>query len=134
MVKTVLFLCTHNSARSQMAEAFLNRIYGDRYKAYSAGLKPTEINPYVVKAMAEEEIDLSKARSKNLEEFLDEDFDLVVTVCDDAKENCPIFPGDELIHHGFMDPSGIKGSEEEIMESIRRIRDEIKRWVTSEFE
>ena len=100
-LKTVLFLCTHNSARSQMAEAYLKKLYGDRYEAHSAGITPTQINPYVVKVMAEEGVDLSGARSKSIEEYLDRNFDLVVTVCDDARESCPVFPGDELVHHGF---------------------------------
>lgn len=132
-MKTVLFLCTHNSARSQMAEAYLNKLYGDKYDAKSAGTHPTEINPYVVKVMAEEAIDLSDARSKSVEKYLDRNFDLVVTVCDDARESCPVFPGEELIHKSFRDPSGIKGSKEEILVQIREIRDEIKEWITEYF-
>ena len=132
-MKTVLFLCTHNSARSQMAEAYLNRLHGDRYEAHSAGVTPTRINPYVVKVMAEEGVDLSGARSKSVEEYLDRDFDIVVTVCDDARESCPIFPGDELIHHGFRDPSTLKGSEDEVLAQVREIRDEIKMWVKEYF-
>ena len=91
-MKRVLFICTHNSARSQMAEGFLNALYGDRYKGYSAGIEPTKVNPYVIKAMAEMGIDFSKQRSKGLEEFRDQNFDYVVTVCDHAKEACPFFP------------------------------------------
>lgn len=132
-MKTVLFICTHNSARSQMAEAYLNRLYGDRYEASSAGVHPTRINPRVVKAMAEEGIDLSGARSKSVEEFSDSNFDLVVTVCDSARESCPIFPGDELIHHAFRDPSALRGSEEEVLAQVRMIRDEIKAWVKEYF-
>jgi arsenate reductase len=131
--KSVLFLCTHNSARSQMAEAYLNKLYGDRYEAYSAGIHPTRINSYVVKGMAEEGIDLSGARSKSVEEYLDREFDLVVTVCDGAREECPIFPGGELVHHGFRDPSTITGSEEEVLAQVREIRDEIKGWVRDYF-
>jgi len=133
LMKTVLFLCTHNSARSQMAEAYLNKLYGDRYEAHSAGIRPTRINPHVVKVMAEEGIDLSEARSKSMEEYLDRNFDLVVTVCDSAREECPIFPGDELIHHAFKDPSTLKGSEEEVLAQVREIRDEIKSWVKEYF-
>jgi arsenate reductase len=132
-MKTVLFLCTHNSARSQMAEAYLNKLYGDRYKARSAGIYPTRINPYVVKVMAEEDIDLSAARSKSIEEYLDRDLDLVVTVCDSAREACPVFPGGELVHHSFRDPSTITGSEEEVLAQVREIRDEIKDWVKVTF-
>lgn len=133
MKKSVLFLCTHNSARSQMAEAYLNKLYGDRYEARSAGIRSTRINPHVVKVMAEEDIDLSGARSKSLEEYLDRNFDLVVTVCDNAREECPIFPGDELIHHAFRDPSTLRGSEEEVLAQVREIRDEIKGWVKEYF-
>jgi len=116
-----------------MAEAFLNKHYSNSYEAKSAGTHPTPINPYVVQVMLEEGIDLSNARTKSIEEYLDRDFDLVVTVCDDAKEACPIFPGNELIHHSFKDPSSIKGSEKEILEQIRLIRDEIKTWILEYF-
>ena len=133
-MKTVLFLCTHNSARSQMAEAFLNKFFGDRFEAQSAGTQPTKINPYVVKVMADEGIDLSKARSKSVEEYLDRNFDLVVTVCDGAKESCPVFPGDELVHHSFRDPSSLESTDEEILEKTRIIRDEIKNWILEYFD
>jgi arsenate reductase len=132
-VKKALFLCTHNSTRSQMAEAYLNHYYGDRYDAYSAGIHPTEVNPFVVKVMTEEGIDLSGARSKSVEEFLEEEFDLVVTVCDSAREGCPVFPSGELIHHSFKDPSSLSGSEEDILVQVREIRDEIKSWVIKFF-
>ena len=85
----------HNSARSQMAEAFLNKLYGDKYEACSAGIELREINPYVVKAMAEIGIDISKQRSKSIKEFLGQKFDYVVTVCDYARKNCPFFPGEK---------------------------------------
>lgn len=132
-MKTVLFICTHNSARSQIAEAYLNKLYGDRYEAHSAGVYPTRINPDVVKVMAEEGVDLSGARSKSVDEYLDRNFDLVVTVCDGARESCPVFPGDELIHHSFKDPSSIPGSEVEVLAQVREIRDEIKTWVKEYF-
>ena len=132
-MKKVLFLCTHNSARSQMAEGFLNHYFGDRYEAHSAGTHPTIINPYVIQVMAEEDIDLSKARSKSVNEFLDKNFDLVVTVCDNAREACPIFPGDELIHHYFKDPSSLTGSQEDVLRQVREIRNEIKHWVIKYF-
>jgi arsenate reductase (thioredoxin) len=132
-LKTVLFLCTHNSARSQMAEAYLNKLYGDRYEAKSAGTHPTKINPYVVKVMAEEDIDLSDAQTKSVEKYLDRNFDLVVTVCDNARESCPVFPGDDLVHQSFKDPSRLKGSEEEVLAQVREIRDKIKEWVKTYF-
>ena len=131
--KRVLFLCTHNSARSQMAEAFLNHLFGEHFEAKSAGITPTKINPLVVKVMAEEGIDLRNARSKDVEEFMEDNFNLVMTLCDDAKENCPVFLGGELDHRGFRDPSSIDGTEEEILVGVREIRDEIKKWITEKF-
>jgi arsenate reductase len=133
MKKSVLFLCTHNSARSQMAEALLNTLNGDKYEAYSAGMIATKVNPYVIKAMAEIGIDISKSRSKSIEEFREKNFNYVVTVCDNAKEACPFFPGEQIIHKSFEDPTQVKGSEEEIMKETRRIRDEIKEWLKTTF-
>ena len=133
MQKKVLFICTHNSARSQIAEALINNLYRDKYEAQSAGITPTEINPYVVKAMAEIGIDISKNRSKSIEEFRGENFNYVVTVCDNAKESCPFFPGEKIIHKAFEDPSKFKGSEEEIMKEVRRIREEIREWIKNAF-
>jgi len=131
--KKVLFICTHNSARSQMAEGFVNSLLGDRYEGYSAGIEPTKVNPYAVKAMAELGIDISKHRSKSIEEFRGKNFDYVVTVCESAKETCPFFPGEELIHKDFEDPSEFRGIEEEILEKVRRVRDEIKDWILGVF-
>ena len=133
MKNSVLFLCTHNSARSQMAEALLNTLNGDKYEAYSAGIMATRINPYVVNAMAEIGIDISKNRSKSIEEFRGKNFNYVVTVCDSAKEACPFFPGEKIIHKSFDDPAQVKGSEEEIMKQTRRVRDEIKEWLKTTF-
>lgn len=132
--KKVLFICTHNSARSQMAEGLLNALYGDKYEAYSAGTEPSRVNPYAIRAMAEIGIDISHHRSKHLREFLGIEFDYVVTVCDKAKDSCPFFPGGkEYIHQGFEDPSGAQGSEEEIMEKFRCVRDKIREWIESFF-
>jgi arsenate reductase len=133
MKMKVLFLCTHNSARSQMAEAFLDALYGDRYETQSAGVTPNGLNPYVVRAMAEIGIDISKNRSKSIEEFRGENFNYVVTVCDSARETCPFFPGEKIIHKAFEDPSKFKGSEEEIMRGVRRVREEIKEWIKHTF-
>jgi arsenate reductase len=132
-MKRVLFICTHNSARSQMAEALLNAVYRDRYEGYSAGVTPTKVNPYVVKAMAEIGIDISRNRSKSIEEFRGENFNYVVTVCDGAREACPFFPGEEIIHKSFEDPSQFKGSEEEILKQVKRVRDEISEWIKNRF-
>lgn len=129
MKKRVLFICTHNSARSQMAEAFLNSHYGDRYEAHSAGTEPKTVNPYAIKVMGEIGIDITNHRSKSISEFRDENFDYVVTVCDHAKESCPFFPGEKIIHKRFEDPSEFKGTEEEILVKTRRVRDEISSWI-----
>jgi arsenate reductase len=116
-----------------MAEAFLNALCGDKYEAKSAGVTPTQINPYVAKAMAEVGVDLSTHRSKSIMEFQGKTFDYVVTVCDAARENCPFFPGEIEIDRGFPDPSAFTGTEEEIMRKVRVARDEIKNWVENTF-
>lgn len=131
--KKVLFICTHNSCRSQMAEGLLNSIYGTKFEAYSAGLIPTNVNPYAVEVMKEIGIDLSKHYSKSIKDFKDSNFDIVVTVCDNAKETCPFFPGKIIIHKGFEDPANINGSTEEILDFFRKIRDEIKTWIVDTF-
>lgn len=133
MKQKVLFLCTHNSARSQMAEALLNSLRGDKYEAASAGVSPTKVNPYVVKAMAEVGVDISKNRSKSIEEFRGQNFNYVVTVCDSAKEACPFFPGEKVLHQAFKDPNSFKGSEEEIMKEVRQVRNEITKWIKNTF-
>jgi len=125
--KRVLFLCTGNSCRSQMAEGFLRHMAGDRFEAFSAGVKPTQVNPLAIKVMAEAGIDISKHRSKSAMEFIGQKFDFVVTVCDNAKQTCPIFPGKyEKIHWDLEDPAEAQGTEEERLVFFRRIRDEIK--------
>jgi arsenate reductase len=131
--KKVLFVCMNNSARSQMAEGLLNGLYGDRYLARSAGVSPKEVNPFAVRVMAEIGIDISKNRSKSIEEFRGMKFDYVVTVCDDANESCPFFPGKVQIHKSFEDPALAKGSEEEILRAFRRVRDEIREWIIQNF-
>ncbi|MDR3563683.1 MAG: arsenate reductase ArsC [Negativicutes bacterium] len=130
----VLFLCTHNSARSQMAEGLLRGLHGDRYEAFSAGTAVTRVNPYVARAMAEIGIDLSSHRSKHLNEFINDSFDFVVTVCDNAQESCPYFPGGKtMLHHSFTDPSGFTGSDDEIMAGVRLVRGEIRQWIGETF-
>lgn len=133
MKKRVLFLCTHNSARSQMAEGLLNHLFGDRYEAYSAGTNPSGVNPLAVEVMREIGIDISRQRSKSLEEFEGMEFDYVVTLCDGAKEECPYFPGKRHIHRSFPDPSSFEGSYEEKLELFRRVRDDIRRWIEETF-
>jgi len=130
----VLFICTHNAARSQMAEGLLRALYGDLYEVYSAGTEPGRVNPHAIKAMAEIGIDISDQVSKNLTKFLYQKFDYVVTVCDHAKEACPYFAGGKnILHQSFEDPSALTGTEDEIMAGFRRIRDEIKGWIEDEF-
>ena len=132
--KSVLFVCTHNTVRSQMAEASLNNIYGDRYSAFSAGSDPTQIDPLVITVMKEVGIDVSSYKSKGLNVFQDYHFDYVVTVCDQANESCPYFPGGNLrIHKSFSDPSEIKGNPEDVINGYRHIRNEIKKWIEKEF-
>lgn len=134
MKRKVLFICTHNSARSQMAEGLLRALYGDYYEAYSAGTQATRVNPYAIKVMAEIGIDISHQRSKSIEEFRSHKFDYVVTVCDHAKETCPFFPGANFyIHKGFKDPSEAVGDEESILKEFRKVRDEIKMWIEETF-
>ncbi len=132
--ESVIFICTHNSARSQMAEAFLKAIYGDRFEAYSAGTEPTGVNPFAVEAMMEAGIDISHHRSKSVDEFLNKEFDYVITVCDKASESCPQFPGGRIrIHKAFDDPSKFKGTREECLREFRRVRDEIRKWIEEFF-
>jgi len=133
MKRKVLFLCTHNSARSQIAEGLLNTIYGRRYEAYSAGIEPSKVNPYAVEVMKELGIDISNNRSKSIEEFRDANFDYVVTVCDNAKEACPFFPGKKILHESFEDPAEFEGNIEETLAIFRKVRDEIKNWIQGTF-
>lgn len=114
MKKTVPFICTHDSARSQMAEGLLNALYGDRYYAYSTGIQPAEVNPYAIRVMGETGLDISTHRSKSIEEFRGKTFDYVVTVCDQAREACPFFQ-EIKFHRSFPDPSTFKGSGDQIL-------------------
>jgi arsenate reductase len=122
----VLFLCTGNSCRSQMAEGALREFAGDRFEPASAGTTPTLVNPMAVRVMAEIGIDISEQRSKSVVEMMGEQFDYVVTVCDNAREACPVFPGGtSKLHWSFDDPASGEGTEEERLEVFRRVRDEI---------
>ena len=133
--KRVIFICTHNSARSQMAEGILRDLYGDKFEVSSAGTAPSRVNPYAIRAMNEIDIDISGHRSKNLDRFLGKNFDYVVTVCDNARESCPVFKGGAgYMHKGFRDPSRFRGKDEEILEGFRTVRDEIKSWIEEEFD
>lgn len=130
----ILFVCTHNSARSQMAEGLMNALFGDFFVAWSAGTEPSELNDYAARVMKEIGIDISGHRSKSVEEFSEQDFAYVVTVCDQANEACPFFPiGKERIHKSFEDPAAIEGNEELKLAGFRRARDEIKVWIEKSF-
>lgn len=123
--KTVLFLCTHNAARSQMAEGLMRTLFDDRYEVYSAGVQPTVVDPDAIAVMKEIGIDISAHQSKSINEFQDIVFDYVVTVCDHAKRTCPFFPGKILIHRRFEDPTSYR--------EFQRIRDEMKQWIIDTF-
>ena len=122
----VLFLCTGNSCRSQMAEGFLRALAGDTFEAHSAGTRPSTLNPLAVRVMREAGIDISHQRSKDVAEYLGSPIDLVITVCDNAREQCPIFPGAARREHWpFADPAEATGTDDERLNVFRRLRDEI---------
>ncbi|HWD19415.1 MAG TPA: arsenate reductase ArsC [Verrucomicrobiae bacterium] len=131
MKKKVLFICIHNSARSQMAEAFLTQVCGEQFESYSAGLEPGKLNPVVVTAMAEVGVDISKNTTKSVFEMFKSGklFSYAITVCDEASaERCPIFPGiTKRLHWGFPDPSSFPGNSEDVLQKTREVRDLIRR-------
>lgn len=131
MSKKVLFVCIHNSARSQMAETFLNALGSGRYSAESAGIEPGKLNPVVVEVMREAGFDISRNATKSTDELLaqNKSYDIVVTVCDEASaERCPVFPGGgKKLHWGFPDPSSFGGSPEEKLQGTRQVRDAIRK-------
>ena len=130
--KRVLILCTGNSARSQMAEGLLRHDAGDRFKVESAGTKPSAVRPEAIAVMEEVGIDITSHRSKHVDEFVGQDFDYVLTVCDNAKEGCPLFFGKATrLHHSFNDPAAVEGSEEKRLEEFRRVRDELRAYLKS---
>ena len=124
----LLFLCTGNSCRSQMAEGLLTNLAGDRFEAFSAGTEPSQVNPRAIKAMNELGIDISNHKSQSVENFLDQEFHYVITVCDAARETCPVFPNAKAsLHWSFEDPAEATGNEEEVMSVFRKVRDEIRK-------
>src|SRR5687767_10673289 len=128
----VLILCTGNSARSQMAEGLLRDMAGDRFEVGSAGVAPSHVRPEAIEAMHEVGIDISGHRSKSVDEFVDQEFDFIITVCDNAKESCPVFPGRATrIHWSFDDPAVVEGSEEDRLHAFRTIRDQIRSRLTN---
>ena len=127
MKQRVLILCTGNSARSQMAEGLLRHDAGERFEVFSAGVAPSAVRPLAVKAMQELGIDISHQRSKSVDEFIGQEFDSVITVCDHANEQCPVFPGKtKRIHWSFDDPATASGDEAAQLAVFRRVRDEIR--------
>lgn len=129
--KKILVLCTGNSARSQMAEGLLRHIMQGKYEVYSAGIKPSIVRPEAIQVLSEIGIDISQNRSKSVDEFLTEEIDYVLTVCDNAKETCPYFPAKtKVIHHSFEDPPAIGEADEDTTISVfRRVRDEIEKYL-----
>ncbi|MBA4114857.1 MAG: arsenate reductase ArsC [Rubrobacter sp.] len=129
----ILFLCTHNSARSQMAEGLLRHLAGDRFEVHSAGTEATSVRPEAVRVMAEVGVDISGQESKTLERYLGETFEYVITVCNDANEACPVFPGARnRLHWSFEDPSRATGTDEERLEVFRKVRDRIRSRIEEE--
>lgn len=126
-MKNILVLCTGNSCRSQIAEGYLRHFAGDKAAIYSAGIETHGVNPKALQVMAEDHIDISKHTSNHVDEYLDIPFDYVITVCDNAKENCPYFPTKAIrFHQNFPDPAKATGSAGEVMDEFRRVRDMIK--------
>jgi arsenate reductase len=128
-MKNILVLCTGNSCRSQIAEGYLRRFAGGKTAIFSAGIETHGVNPKAIQVMAEDGIDISKHTSNNVDEYAAVPFDYVITVCDNAKENCPWFPTQaERFHHNFPDPAKATGNAEEVMDEFRRVRDMIKEY------
>ena len=126
-MKKILILCTGNSCRSQMAEGYLRHFAKDRAEVYSAGVEIHGVNPRAIETMKEDGIDISSHTSNNIDEYRNIDFDFVITVCDSARERCPFFPSSaKKFHHNFPDPAKTSGSEEEIKEKFKNVRQQIK--------
>ena len=133
-MKKVLFLCTHNSCRSPMAEVILRHHFNDEYEVFSAGTDPSTVNELAIKALEEKGFDADGLRSRSVDEFIDMEFDEVVTVCDNAKEVCPFFPGaKENTHKGFVDPPELVKNGMSTEEAFSKVRDEIEDWILEHF-
>lgn len=128
----ILFLCTGNSCRSQMAEGLMRHLRGEEFEIFSAGSEPKGIHPLAIEVMMEIGIDISTQRSKHLDEYAEERFDYIITLCDDAAATCPMFLGDgKILHRGFPDPATAEGSREDKLQMFRRVRDELKEFILS---
>jgi arsenate reductase (thioredoxin) len=134
MKKKILFICTHNAARSQMGEGYMRAKYGDLYDVFSGGTEVTRVHPTAIEVMKEIGINISGHRSKLIDEFFGQGIETVITVCDAANRACPFFPGaKDVIHQGFADPSGFTGTDEEVRAGFRKVRDEIIHWIDAKF-
>ena len=130
MKKKILFLCTGNSARSQMAEGLIRHFRGDEFDVFSAGVEPKGVHPQAIEAMRETDIDISRQQSKHVDDLTVKEFDYIITLCDHAAQNCPVFPGTgKRLHHGFLDPAAVQGSEQDVLEAFRKVRDELKQFI-----
>lgn len=133
--KKVLFICSYNSVRSQMAEGLLKYLYPESYEVYSAGLEESGVNPHARKVLKETGIDISNQHSKNITEFLNKKFDYVVAMSNEVKQTYPAFPGAKrYIHKNFLDPAATRGNEESILNTFRKVKDEIKNWIEKTFQ
>ena len=134
MKKKVLFLCTHNSARSQLAEGILRHLAKDKIDSYSAGTVVTDVNPMAIKVMKEKGIDISSQYSKHVKDFIGKNLDYVITVCDNARDNCPSLPGShKKIHWSLVDPGTVPGTDEDTLEAFRKTRDILFDLIKKEF-
>lgn len=131
-MKRILFLCTGNSARSQLAEAIMRHFRGDEFEVFSAGTDPKGVHPKTIQVLKEIGIDTSVLRSKHVSDLPVKEFDWVITLCDSASQNCPVFFGTGIkMHHAFSDPAAVSGSDQEVLASFRKVRDEIKTFILS---
>lgn len=133
VVRDVLFICTHNAARSQMAEGVLRHRYGDRFRVVSAGTKPAQVHPLAVRVMAEIGVDISRQHAKPVDTFTGRPFAYVITVCDQARESCPVFPAARTLHWSLPDPSSAPGETTARLAMFRAVRDELTRRITATF-
>jgi arsenate reductase len=130
MKTKILFLCTGNSARSQMAEGLMRHFRGNEFEVFSAGVEPKGVHPQAIAAMREIGVDISGQQSKYVDALPEKEFDCIITLCDHAAQNCPVFLGKGVrLHHGFFDPAAVQGSEQDVLEAFRKVRDELKQFI-----
>ena len=130
MKKKIIFLCTGNSARSQMAEGLMRHFRGEEFEVFSAGVEPKGVHAKAIEAMRETGIDISGQQSKQVDELPTREFDYIITLCDHAAQNCPVFLGEGVrLHQGFSDPAAVQGSEQDVLEAFRKVRDELKQFI-----